>query len=106
MAPKALPGVEPVGHMLAYDACIAYNDCMQYTIRGISPAVDAAIRRRARATGASLNQVANEVLAEGAGVGRDRPRRDLRDIAGSWTRDRAIDEALAAQDLVDEALWR
>jgi hypothetical protein len=79
---------------------------MQYTIRGVSPAVDAAIRRRARATGASLNQIANEALAEGAGVGRDRPRRDLGDVAGTWKRDRAIEAALAAQDVVDENLWR
>ncbi len=79
---------------------------MQYTIRGVSPAVDAAIRRRAKATGASLNQVANEALAEGAGVGQERRRRDLSDVAGTWKRDRAIEAALAAQDVVDEALWR
>jgi hypothetical protein len=88
------------------NACIAYHDCMQYTIRGISPAVDAAIRRRARESGASLNQVANEALAEGVGVARDRPRRDLRDVAGTWRRDRAVEAALAAQDVVDEDLWR
>jgi hypothetical protein len=79
---------------------------MQYTIRDVPPSVDAAIRRRARATGASLNRVANDALAEGAGVGRERPRRDLGDIAGTWRRDRAVEAALAAQDAVDEALWR
>jgi hypothetical protein len=79
---------------------------MQYTIRGVPATVDAAIRRRARETGVSLNRAAIDVLTEGAGVGRDRPRRDLSDIAGSWKADRAIDDALAAQDVVDEALWR
>jgi hypothetical protein len=79
---------------------------MQYTIRDVASAVDAALRRRARATGASLNRVANEALAEGAGVGRERPRRDLSDIAGTWKRDRSIEAALAAQDVIDEALWR
>jgi hypothetical protein len=79
---------------------------MQYTIRDVPPAVDAAIRRRAKATGASLNQVAKDALAEGAGVGGERPRRDLSDIAGTWRRDRAVEAALAAQDVVDEALWR
>jgi hypothetical protein len=79
---------------------------MQYTIRGVSAAVDAAIRRLARTSGKSLNQVAIEALTEGAGVGHDRRRRDLSDIAGTWKRDRALDAALAAQDVVDEALWR
>jgi len=79
---------------------------MQYTIRGVPPSVDAAIRRRATATGTSLNRAANDALAEGAGVGIERRRRDLNDIAGTWKRDRAIEAALAAQDEVDEALWR
>jgi hypothetical protein len=79
---------------------------MQYTIRDVAPAVDAALRRRARATGASLNRVANDALAEGAGAGRERRRRDLSDIAGTWKRDRAIEAALAEQDVIDEALWR
>jgi hypothetical protein len=79
---------------------------MQYTIRDISPAVDAALRRRARATGVSLNRVANDALAEGSGVGRDRRRRDLSGIARTWRHDRAIEAALVEQDVVDEALWR
>ena len=94
------------GQALAHDAGIAYNECMQYTIRGVPPEVDAAIRRRARESGTSLNRAANGALAEGAGVYAARPRRDLRDIAGSWKRDRATEEALAAQDAVDEALWQ
>jgi plasmid stability protein len=80
---------------------------MQYTIRNVPAAVDAAIRRRASTTGASLNQAANDALAEGVGVvGCERQRRDLSDIAGSWKPDRAIESALAAQDVVDEAIWR
>jgi len=79
---------------------------MQYTIRDVPPAVDAAVRRRARAAGTSLNRAANDALAEGAGVGVQRRRRDLSDIAGTWKRDRAVEAALAAQDEVDEALWR
>jgi predicted nucleic acid-binding protein len=50
---------------------------MQYTIRDVPPAVDAAIRRRARTAGASLNRVVNDALAEGAGVGRERVLRRL-----------------------------
>jgi hypothetical protein len=69
---------------------------MQYTIRDAPPAVDAAIRRRARAPGASLNHVPNDALAEGASIGRDRLRRGLSGIAGAWRRDRTAEEALAA----------
>jgi hypothetical protein len=80
---------------------------MQYTIRGIPPLVDSAIRKRARADGKSLNEVAIEVLAEGAGVtGVPRKQRDLGDIAGTWKADRLAEAALAEQDLVDEDLWR
>ena len=80
---------------------------MQYTIRGIPPAVDAALRQRARAAGKSLNEAAVDALADGAGMaGTPRRRRDLGDIAGSWRADKALESALADQDLVDEDLWR
>jgi hypothetical protein len=80
---------------------------MQYTIRGVPPAVDSALRDRARAAGKSLNEAAIEALAEGAGVaGTRRRRRDLGDIAGTWRADKALESALAAQDRVDEDLWR
>jgi hypothetical protein len=80
---------------------------MQYTIRGIPAAVDAALRARARASGTSLNEAAVDALAEGTGMaGQPRKRRDFSDIAGTWKNDRAVDAALAAQDTVDEDLWR
>ena len=80
---------------------------MQYTIRRIPAAVDSAIRERARVAGKSLNQAAVDALAEGAGMaGAPRKRRDLGDIAGTWKTDKALESALAAQDLVDEDLWR
>lgn len=80
---------------------------MQYTIRQIPPIVDAALRRRARDQGKSLNEVAIEALVRGAGVGQVRERqRDLGDIAGTWHKDRAFDQAVAAQDTIDKELWR
>ena len=93
--------------LLADTACIAYNECMQYTIRGIPTAVDNALRERARAAGKSLNAAAVDALSEGSGMaGTPRKRRDLGDIAGTWKADRAVESALAAQDRVDEDLWR
>jgi hypothetical protein len=80
---------------------------MQYTIRRIPPAIDEAVRERARAEGKSLNEVAVEALADGLGLGdADIVRRDLSDIAGTWKKDPAAEAALAAQDLVDEGLWK
>lgn len=80
---------------------------MQYTIRHVPEPVDSALRRCAQQTGKSLNEVALEALARGAGIGDQRIRqRDLSDIAGSWCDDPAFESALAAQDTIDPELWR
>ena len=80
---------------------------MQYTIRNVPSFLDAALRRRAQEEGKSLNEVAIEALARGAGVSGDRgSQRDLSDIAGTWRNDPAFDRALAAQDTIDVDLWR
>ncbi|MGB9031798.1 MAG: hypothetical protein WCC27_16875 [Acidobacteriaceae bacterium] len=80
---------------------------MQYTIRNVPGTLDAALRRRAQEQGKSLNEIAIEALARGAGVSGERTRkRDLSDIVGTWQNDPAFDEAIAAQDTVDEDLWR
>jgi len=88
-------------------ACTAYTICMQYTIRNVPNSLDAALRRRALEQRKSLNEVAIEALARGAGVLGERSRqRDLQDIAGTWRNDSAFDRAMAAQDTVDEELWK
>jgi len=93
--------------VLASNAYIEYNRCMQYTLRKVPKAVDSALRRRARAEGRSLNAVALDALTAGAGLsGHREVRRDLSDIAGTWREDPAFDAALEAQDQVDDALWR
>ncbi len=80
---------------------------MQYTVRGIPEVVDKAIRERAREEGKSLNEVTVEAMADGLGLGEESlVRRDLSDIVGTWKREVSVDAALAAQDIVDEALWR
>lgn len=79
---------------------------MQYTIRNIPETLDEALRRAARDQGKSLNEIAIEALARGAGVTQDRSRqRDLSDIAGTWRKDVAFDNALAAQDTIDEEIF-
>ena len=80
---------------------------MQYTIRNVPDYLDSALRGAARQQGKSLNEVALEALVRGAGLsGRRCRQRDLRDIAGSWRKDPAFDSALAAQDAIDEQMWR
>ncbi len=93
--------------VLALRACNAYNECMQYTIRNVPDTLNNALRRAARERGKSLNEVAIEALARGAGITGERgPQRDLGDIAGTWRKDAAFDDALAAQDTVDDEMWR
>ena len=80
---------------------------MQYTIRNVPTTLDEALRRVARERGKSLNEIAIEALARGAGVAAEsRPQRDLGDIAGTWHKDAAFDSAVAAQDTIDEEMWK
>jgi hypothetical protein len=80
---------------------------MQYTIRNVPNSLDAALRQRAQEQGKSLNEVAIEALARGVGAAEERIRqRDLRFMIGTWEHDPAVDDAIAAQDTVDEDLWR
>jgi len=93
--------------LLTSFASNAYNGCMQYSIRNVPGALDAALRRAAREQGKSLNEVAIEALARGAGVtGECGRQRDLSDIAGTWRKDPAFEDAKAAQDTIDEGMWR
>lgn len=80
---------------------------MQYTIRNVPNALDEALRRAAQEQDKSLNDVTIEALARGLGITGDRGRqRDLGDIAGTWRKDPAFERALAAQDAIDEEMWR
>lgn len=93
--------------VLAFCACIAYNNCVQYTIRKVSNTLDTVLRRWAREQGKSLNEVAIEALARGAGLtGRTVRQRELHDIAGTWREDRAFDRARAAHEAIEAELWR
>jgi hypothetical protein len=95
------------GRFLDMQALPAYTASMQYTLRDVPPVVDSELRKRARVEGKSLNAVALEALARGAGVGPDAVRqRDLGDIAGTWEEDHDFDDAVAAQHRIDKRLWR
>lgn len=93
--------------LVALGAGSAYDECMQYTIRNLPAPLDAAIRKRAKEEGKSLNTVAVEALMEAFGLLGDAPSyRDLGKLVGSWVEDPAVEEALEEQRHVDEEMWR
>jgi hypothetical protein len=76
------------------------------TLRKVPRTLDAKLRRRARAERKSLNTVALEALAKGAGVDAATPKRDLKDVAGTWVEDAEFNRAIAIQHRIDRRLWR
>ena len=77
---------------------------VQYTVRGIAPAVDRLLRATARQRGQSLNQVILEILSA-ATMGAPQ-RADFSGLVGRWEPDPEGESVLAAQRAIDEALWR
>jgi hypothetical protein len=77
---------------------------IQYTIRGVPPEVDAALRRRARQRRVSLNQLLVEELSAAGGTGLR--RRQLSSLPGRWHNDRKFDRIVAEQRTIDEDLWK
>jgi len=88
----------------AYSACIM---SLQYTIRTIPPAVDRALRQRAKAESKSLNAVALEALARGLDLQAEPTEHtDLDSLIGSWQEDKGFDRAIAEFERVDEDAWK
>ena len=77
-------------------------------MRSVPAHVDKALRRKADKERKSLNEVLRNALireAEGTGLA-DRVYTDLDALVGSWVDVPGFDDAIQAQDRVDEALWR
>lgn len=81
---------------------------LQYTVRNIPGNVDRALRRKASEERKSLNAVLRDALIREAGVVEPSTRSyaDLDALAGTWVDDPGFDDAIRAQDQVDESLWR
>ena len=95
-------------HVMGYNACMKLKATgCQYTIRNVPKHVDRALRRRAKASGKSINQVAVEALVKGSGE-RSRMYDDLDFLVGSLSRAeaKAMHREIAEQRTIDEDLWR
>jgi len=77
---------------------------IQYTIRGVPPEVDKALREKAARRGQSLNQAILEELV-GATIGRQK-KIDLSDIVGQFKPDPGFEEILASQRQIDWDMWK
>jgi hypothetical protein len=85
----------------------APNSAMQYTLRKIPPEVDAALRRRSKQEGKSLNQVALEALSRGLGIATAPSKfHDLDFVIGTWVEDPAFDKAIEEQRQIDPEMWK
>jgi hypothetical protein len=77
---------------------------IQYTIRGVPPEVDRALRQKASRHNHSLNQVILDELSR-ATVGLKR-KADFSDLVGKWTPDPEFDEIIASQRQIDRDRWK
>lgn len=78
----------------------------QYTIRNIPASIDKSLRRQAKETGKSLNEILLAALHRGSGIDTDTvAHTDLDFLIGTWEEDAAVGEALQAQRQIDKSLW-
>lgn len=79
----------------------------QYTIRNVPDVVDRSLRKKARETGKSFNQVALDALSLGAGEA-PLPKRDLSEVVGSLSEKEAerMDAEVRRQRQIDPDLWK
>jgi hypothetical protein len=78
----------------------------QYTIRNIPERVDRVLKRKAKESGKSFNQVALEALASGAGEDM-KPKRDFSEVIGSLSEKEAskMDAEIRLQRQIDSGIW-
>ena len=79
----------------------------QYTIRGVPPELDKALREKSLHEHKSLNQVALEALTAATGqAGEPVLHRDLDFMIGTWVEDPEFDAIIREQDTIDPDLWK
>jgi hypothetical protein len=83
----------------------------QITVRGIAPDLEKQIRRKAKATGKSLNKVMLELIGESAGPekrGKKPAGASLAELAGGWSEKEAreFEESVMVFEEIDQATWK
>jgi hypothetical protein len=83
----------------------------QITVRGIAPKVEREIRRKAKATGKSMNKVMLELIGGSAGPEKRRKKpagASLAELAGGWSEKEAreFEESVRVFEEIDEATWK
>ncbi len=79
----------------------------QYTIRGVTPRMDALLREKSQHDRKSLNAIALAVLSRGLGLTEEKIQyHDLDDLIGTWVNDPSFDQAISDMDQIDEELWK
>ena len=76
---------------------------VQYTVRGIPPEVDRALRRKAAHRKQSLNQV---IVDELIAATRREAKSRFDDLVGKWAADPGFDEIISAQRNIDAGNWK
>lgn len=79
----------------------------QITIRGIAPEIEQEIRRMARASQKSVNQVIKEIIHKEFNISKS-PASSLKQLAGGWSRKEAADfeRSIQACEQIDEDMWK
>jgi len=98
-----LAGISPMNMLCHHVGMRPQSRSIQYTIRGIPPEVDSALRRRAAQRKQSLNRFIVDELT--VATGGHRRRADFSHLVGRWTADSAFDKILAAQRQIDPDRW-
>ena len=79
------------------------------TLRDVPPAVDRRLRELARTQDKSLNKTIIQILIEALhlGDGNDRRKRDMSDLAGTWSNGQAVEFEANTRvfDQLDEEMW-
>lgn len=79
----------------------------RYTVRGISDALDLAIKQRAKEDGKSINSVVLEAIAIGLKLNIEPLEfSDHDDFIGTWREDPEFDSAMKAFERIDEDCWK
>lgn len=82
------------------------NTPIQYTVRGVPPEVDQALRKKARERRVSLNRLLVEELSSLSGAEGGRQYRSLKELTSRWKEDPEFDRVIEEQRRIDWKLWK